>query len=467
MPERSHLVRDLRVHQAGSVVVGTVIGSGIFLVPSEMIQAVGEPAIVYLVWVVGGVLSLFGALTYAELGAMKPEAGGEYIYIRDAYGPLAGFLYAWSWFIIAKPGTIATISAGMMRVLGTFPALSFLGQRATEWPFAITWAQVMAVPVVVLISYINYRGVRKAGDFQFWFTLFKIAIILGIIVIAFSYSGGTWSNFSTQHPGARGGMAGFFIALVAALWAYDGWNNLNMVSGEISHPERNIPIALIGGVGVLAALYMTLNAAVQYVMPASAMAATGRPASEAVLIVLGAGAAAVASGAIALQMMATLNGTIMSGARIPFAVARDGYFFQRLADVHPRFHTPHWALAFQAGLGIIFLMFVGRFDWLFSITIFAEWLFYMLGTSTVFIFRRREPDLPRPYRTWGYPIVPALFVAAAAVLLFYTYVENLQRRFIPTDLIGPPVNSLAVAGTLVILAGVPVFYYFARSRNPW
>lgn len=462
---RPDLARDLGLSHATSVVVGTIIGSGIFLVPAVMMQAVGTAQMVYAVWIVGGLLSLAGAMSYAELGAMKPQAGGEYVYLRDAYGPLVGFLSAWSWFLIAKPGSIASISTGMMLILGTFPALAFLTQPATTWPFAITGAQIMATLIIAFIAFINYIGVKKAGDFQLGFTVFKIAIVLGIIVVAFAYGGGDWANFGTSFEGARGGRAGFMIALVAALWAYDGWNNVNMVAGEIRRPERNLPIALIAGVGLVALLYMLMNAAVQFAMPASEIAASPRPATQAMILTLGTGGAALFSAGIALQMMATLNGTSMSGARIPFAAARDGYFFKGLATVHPGFRTPSTAIIFQALLAIVLVLFIGNFAQLISMTIFAEWLFYMAATSTVFVFRRREPNAGRPYKTFGYPLVPALFIAGSALLLGDTYIHNLTIPAIPTDAIAPPLNSLSTAGTLTILAGVPVFWVFSRRKR--
>src|SRR5215467_1945972 len=274
---KPELSRDLGLSHAGAVVVGTIIGSGIFLVPAEMMQAVGSARLVYAAWVVGGILSFFGALTYAELGAMKPQAGGEYVYVRDAYGPLAGFLYAWTWFLIAKPGSIATITTGLVRILGTFAIFSFFSQPFTSRPIPVTYGQLIAIAATILISWLNYIGVRKAGDFQFFFTLLKVAIILAIVALGFSYRGGTWSNFSTEFSGATGGVAGFFAALVAALWAYDGWNDLNMVAGEIRNPQRNVPLSLIWGVATVGLLYILVNAAVQYVLPAAAVAASERP----------------------------------------------------------------------------------------------------------------------------------------------------------------------------------------------
>jgi APA family basic amino acid/polyamine antiporter len=451
---RPELARDLGVSHAAAVVVGTIIGSGIFLVPAEMMQAVGSAKLVYLAWLVGGLLSFFGALTYAELGAMKPQAGGEYVYVRDAYGPLGGFLYAWTWFVIAKPASVASIATGLVRILGTFSIFSFFPTNVVATPFAITWGQLVAIAAAILISLLNYIGVKKAGEFQLVFTVLKVAIILGIVFVCFSGGGSApgrgWSNFAGTFTGAKGGIAGFMAALVAALWAYDGWNDLNMVAGEVKRPERNIPIALIAGVGTVGVLYALVNAGVQYVLPASVIAASPRPASDAVALIMGRMGASIVSAGMAISMLVTLNGTIMSGARVPFAVARDGYFFSALAEVHPRFHTPSVAIALQAIMSIALLLLGGNFRQLFSLAIFAEWLFYMIAGSTVFVFRWRDPNAPRPYRLFGYPLVPAVFIAVAAALLYYTFRSDWP-------------NSLY--GLLVILAGVPVFAWFRRQRQ--
>ena len=443
------LLRELGIGQASAIVVGTIIGSGIFLVPAEMMQAVGSARLVYLAWIVGGVLSMAGAITYAELGAMKPQAGGEYVYIRDAYGPLPAFLYAWTWFVVAKPGSVATIATGIVRILGTFPALAFFNDAALRAPFIISYGQLVAIGAAVLITWLNYIGVKKAGEFQLVFTVLKVVMIAGVAFVGFTAASGTWRNFGTHFAGATGGIAGFMAALVAALWAYDGWNDLNMVSGEIRQPERTIPIALIAGVGIVAVLYMLNNAAVQYVLPADQIAASPRPSSDATAIAVGVWGAAIVSLGMALSMLVTLNGTIMSGARIPYAMARDGYFFKAMADVHPRFHTPSVALIAQLVLSIVLLLFAGNFRELFSLTIFAEWLFYMIATTTVFVLRRKEPNAPRPYKTWGYPVVPALFVIVAVVLLYYTFTENLRS---------------SIWGCGLILAGIPIFLYFAKKR---
>ena len=452
---RRELARDLTVSHASAIVVGTIIGSGIFLVPTEMMKAVGSSELVYLAWIVGGMLSFFGAITYAELGAMKPLAGGEYVYIRDAYGPLGGFLYGWTYFLIAKPGSLATIVTGLVRIIGTFAPLAFLPNTFTDTPFHITYGELVAVAAIVLISFLNYIGVKRAGEFQLFFTILKVVIIAGIVVVGFSYAHGSFANLRTTYPNAQGGMAGFMVALVAALWAYDGWNLVTSVSGEIKNPQKSLPIALILGVMIVGVLYMGVNAAVQYVMPATSIAGSERPASEAMLIVMGSVGAAIVSAGMAVSMLVTLNGSTMTGARIPFAVARDGYFFHSLAKVHPKYRTPSTAIVVQALLSIVLVLLAGSqsnqkdspFQKLFNITLFAEFLFYTLGVAAVFVLRKKEPDAPRPYRTWGYPVVPLLFILGGLLILFYSFVHDWQG------------SSINLA---VILAGAPVFYVIAK-----
>lgn len=450
------LVRGLNVWHATSIVAGTIIGSGIFLVPAEMMQAVGSAGLVYLAWIVGGLLSFFGALTYAELGAVRPYAGGEYVYVRDAYGPLPAFLYGWTWFLIAKPASIASVTAGLVRVLGTFSSFAFLPRTlfllhvTSERVLTVNYGHLVAIGATVFITTLNYVGVRKAGNFQFAFTVLKVAMIIGIAVIAFAAASGSWSNFGTTFPAAQGGIAGFMAALVAALWAYDGWNDLNMVSEEIQRPEKNIPIALIAGVGLVAVLYMGMNAGIQRALPAEAIAHAAVPAAAASEAALGRLGIFLVSIGMVISMLATLNGTIMSGGRVPFAVARDGYFFRALGEVHPKFHTPALALVIQALVAILLILIGGAFRELFSLAIFAEWLFYVVAASTIFVFRLREPEVTRPYRTIGYPFVPALFIVTAAVLLYFTFTSNLR-------------NSLG--GVIVILLGIPVYLWFARQRK--
>jgi basic amino acid/polyamine antiporter, APA family len=448
---RLELARRLTTNHAAAIVAGTVIGSGIFLVPTEMMRAVGSPNLVFAAWIVGALLSLCGALTYAELGAMKPQAGGEYIYIRDAYGPLGGFLYGWTYFTIAVPGTLATVATGIVRVLGTFAPLAFLSDPVITRPLAVSYGQLLAIATIILIAIINWIGVERAGEFQLFFTILKIVIILAIVLAGFSYQGGAWHNFSTSHPtAATGGFAGFMAALLAALWAYDGWNLVTTVSGEIRDPQRSLPIALMFGVGTVAALYMAVNAALQFVMPASAIASSPQPASAAATLVLGRWGAGIVSAGMALSMLVCLNGNMMTGARIPFAMSRDRCFFQALAQVHPRFRTPSTAIAVQAALAVALMLCAQSFQQLFSLTLFGEYVFYIAATVSVFIFRVKDPNASRPYRTWGYPLVPVLFIAASAMLLYYSFRADVKYSLVEIAM---------------IVAGVPFYLYFAAKRS--
>jgi basic amino acid/polyamine antiporter, APA family len=444
------LPRVLGVWHATAIVIGTIIGSGIFLVPQEMMRAVGSGRMVYLAWLVGGLLTLFGAMTYAELGAMMPQAGGEYVFLRNAYGDLPAFLYMWTWFAVAKPASIASVTTGLARVMGIFPAFAWLDKVVLQSPLLITWSQLFAIAVAWLVTWLNYLGIKKAGDFQLFFTWLKVILVLLISGLCLASSRGSVAHFQTSFTGAQGGLAGFMTALIASLWAYDGWNDLTMVAGEVKRPERSLPIALIAGVGVVGFLYMATNAAIQYILPAATIAASPRPAVVAMAIVSGHWGASFVSAAMALSILVTLNGTTMSGARVPFAAARDRLFPAVLAHIHPRFQSPSTSLVAQGLLSSLLLLLVGRFQQLFELAIFAEWLFYLLTTTTIFVYRRRFPASARPFHSWGYPVVHGLFILAAAVLLYYSFAANLR-------------NSLL--GTLIILAGVPIHLALRAKRK--
>jgi APA family basic amino acid/polyamine antiporter len=452
---QTELPRVLNASHATSIVVGIIIGSGIFLVPREMMAAVGSSGMVYVVWIVGGLLSLFGAMTYAEIAALHPKYGGEYAFLREAYGDLVGFLYMWTWITIAKPASIATIAAGLARVLATFPIFHFFEDRAFG---PLLWSQIFAIAMTWLITGLNILGTRKSGNVQLALTWLKILLIVIIAGVCFGAAGqhgagrGSWHNFATEFTGARGGFSGFMIALIAALWAYDGWSDVTQMAGEVQKPQRSLPLALVGGVAIVGGLYMLTNAAIQYVMPAATIAAADRPAADALQSIVGSWGAGLVSVGMAVSICATFVGSSLSGARVPFAAAYDGLFFHQLAHVSRRFRTPSTALILQAVLSSLLLLAIGRFQALFSLAIFAEWFFYALTASTVFVFRRRDPNIARPYSVWGYPVVPLLFIAAAIILLVFSFADQ-------------PRNS--IIGTIIILLGIPLHYAFqkrARAR---
>jgi amino acid transporter/spore germination protein YaaH len=426
---QTELIRGLGVWGASSVVVGTIIGSGIFLVSSTMTRGVGTPAAVFFVWVFGGLLSLSGALAYAELGAMLPEAGGEYVYLREAYGPLWGFLYGWSQFLVMKTASIATLAAGFaLYFTFFFPALNL---------------KAVAVIVVAVLGTVNYFGVRTGGAVQIFFTLLKVALILALVLAALLVGGGHWANFSTAVPvGSR--LSGFVVALVAALWAYDGWNNVSMAGGEVADPQKNIPRSLVLGTMGVGLLYVLANVAYFYILPAPQVAAAQRVAGEVARKFLGEwGGGAVALAAM-VSMFAAINGSILSGSRVPFAMARDGVFFPALARVHPRYHSPHVAVIVQSVLAALMAL-TGQYDELFTYVIFASWIYYGLTGAAVFMLRRKHPEWPRPYRTWGYPVLPALFVVISGALVVLTLREQAWWR----SLLGLGIIGLGVPAYLI------------------
>lgn len=458
-PSEAHahpeLKRVLGIWSAAAIVVGTVIGSGIFLVPSGMIQNVGTPLMVFAVWIFGGFLTLFGALSYAELAAAMPEAGGEYVYLREAYGPLWGFVYGWTQMWVAKSGSIATLATGFFIYLANFrPELEKvwvvvplpLGEAGQ--PLEIRYGQLLAMAVIAVLALINYFGVRAGGNVQVSVTLVKVLLLAGIIVIGLGTAHGTTANYHTSMR-APGGIAGFFAALVAALWAYDGWNNVAMVASEVRKPQRNLPLALILGSLAVLAIYLLANFAYFRVLPADSVAGTDRVAGEMMRRIMGPGGAAAVSIAAMISIFAALNGSILSGSRVPFAMARDGLFFRRVGFVHPQHRTPSVSiLALSAWAALLVLS--GRYDQLYTYVIFASVILYGMATAAVIVLRFKRPDLPRPYRTLGYPVVPALFVMAISCLVVSTLLKS-------------PRESLMGLG--LICLGLP-FYFYWKRRQP-
>ena len=445
-----HLQRVLGVWSAASIVIGTVIGSGVFLVPTSMIMKLGSVKMLFVVWVVAGLLSLFGALTYAELAAAMPEAGGEYVYLNAAYGPFWGYLYGWTQFSVAKSGSIATLAAGFYTYLTVF--LPVLAQPVLVTPFMIGpnhtrfeihYGQLVAIGVILILAGVNYVGVRVGGNLQVAVTGVKVLLICGIIAIGLFSGKGDFSHMS-QHIPSVGGVAGFFAAMVSALWAYDGWNNVSMVSSEIKQPGRNLPRALIMGTLAVIGIYLLINVAYFYVLTPAEVAGSERLAANMMAHLYGHTAAAAVSIAVLISIFAALNGSILSGSRVPYAMARDGFFFKAAAKVHPKFYTPGNSVIMLCLWSSVVVL-SGWFDDLYNFVIFGSWILYLMTAVSVFVLRRKQPDLVRPYRTLGYPIVPVLFVAVAAFLL----VSTLQTR---------PRESLM--GLFLMALGVPLYYYW-------
>jgi APA family basic amino acid/polyamine antiporter len=440
------------------VVIGTAIGSGIFLVPTKMIRAVGSPEMVFAVWVFGGILTLFGALTYAELSAAMPGAGGEYVYLNAAYGRFFGFIYGWTQTWVAKAASIATLATAFFTYLSNFfPQLNAVVYTlplpiGPGWkPLEIRYGQLLAIVVILFLAGVNYLGVRVGGGVQVGVTVLKVALILGLIVAGLTSSRGNVANFGVGMPASPGGIPGFFIALVAALWAYDGWNNAGMLGSEIERPQRNLPLALISGTICMMAIYLLTNVAYFYILsgPEVGSEQSRITGVAAVMMhrVLGAPGAAVVSVAAMISIFAAMNGSILSGARVPYAMARDGYFFRVIGTVNPQYRTPSAAILLLGVWSSVILL-SGQYDQLYTLVIFPSWILYGMTAASVIVLRRKQPDLPRPYRVWGYPLVPISFICVALALLYSTLRSSPRESGI---------------GLVLIAAGLP-FYFHWKGR---
>jgi basic amino acid/polyamine antiporter, APA family len=442
----TELKRDLGIWAALAIVVGTVIGSGIFRVPQAMILNVGTVPMVFVVWVVGGALSLAGALTYAELAAAMPGAGGEYVYLTAAYGPLWGFLYGWTQMWVGKSGSIATLATAFFEYTAHFiPAFERIW--FTAGPFPIKYGQVFALVLILLLGGINYFGVRIGGGVQVAVTALKVGLIALVILAGLFYGHPAAAATLEAPPSPPPLFAGFIAALVGALWAYDGWNNVGMVASEIKNPQRNLPLALIGGTAGVIAIYMLANWAYFRVLTPLEVGAHKLVAAEMMQRVEGSFGASAVSIAAMISIFAALNGSILTGARVPYAAARDGLFFRSAARVHPAFHTPGVSILMLSAWSSV-LVLSGKYEELFDFVIFGSWILYAMATASVFVLRRKRPDLPRPYRTFGYPVVPFLFLAGATVLEISTLWTKPRQ---------------SIAGIILILLGLP-FYFYWRSR---
>lgn len=441
---RHELRRDLGLTAALAIVIGTVIGSGIFRVPQTMINSVGTVPLVFLVWVAGGALSLAGALTYAELAAAMPGAGGEYVYLTEAWGPVWGFLYSWTQMWVAKSGSIATLATAFFEYTAHFVP-QFEKVWVTAGPFPIKYGQVFALVLILSLGLVNYFGVRFGGGVQVAMTAVKVGLIAFVILAGIFYA----------HPVASGAAplaapplaTGFVAALVAALWAYDGWNNVGMVASEIKNPGRNLPIALIFGTSLVIAIYVMANWAYFRVLTPAEVGAHKLVAAEMMQRIQGPVGAGLVSIAAMISIFAALNGSILTGARVPYAAARDGLFFRSAARVHPVFRTPGVSILMMSGWAAI-LVLSGKYDDLYNFVIFGSWILYAMAAASVFVLRRKRPDLVRPYKTLGYPVVPILFLIGAAILELST----LRDR---------PRESLA--GIVLILLGLPFYFYWKRT----
>lgn len=441
-PAPDGLPRRLGLLSAAAVLIGSTIGSGIFRVPSTVAEQVGTVGAIVLLWTVGAVVALFGALTLAELAVLFPRSGGIYVFLREAYGPLPAFLFGWTELLVIRPSALGAIAILFAEYLGGLVALDDRSVR------------LVAAGTILLLAGANIRSVTWGAAVQNVSTAAKVLALAGLALLAFALGDGSKGALAQPIEWAPLSWGGFGLAMVSVMWAYDGWADLTFLGGEVKDPARTLPRALLGGTAVVVAIYLLVNAAYLYVLPVADMA--GRPlvAADAARAFLGQAGAAVVVGMVMLSAFGALNGATMTGPRIFFAMADDGLFFRPVASVHPRWHTPWAAIALAALLGVGYVS-VRTFEQLADSFILGIWPFYALAVGAVFLLRRARPELDRPYRTAGYPWVPAIFLLASLAMLGNAVIEE-------------PASTLLGFG--IILAGVPVFYLWrvaqGRPREP-
>ena len=426
------LKRQLGLLDATMINVGTIIASAIFIVPSEIAGYLHASSLTILVWVVGGVVSLLGALSVSELGAAMPKAGGQYVYLTEAYGPVWGYLYGWTSGVVINPASIAAIAVAFATYLGHFVSLDAWGIKT------------VAIASIAALTILNSIGVKPGTMTQNVLTLLKIGLVAFLIVIGFVLPGGGAANFRPLWPeGPVGSLIGpFGLAMLAVLWAYDGWIEVCYVGGEVKDPERNLPRAVVLSTLMTIALFCLVTTSYTYVLSPARMAQSLLVASDAAQVTLGTAGAGLVAATILISTLGANNGIVLTAARIPYAMARDGVLPAWLGGVHPRFLTPTPSLLVQAAIAIA-LALGGTYDQLFRWVVFAQFLFYAMACGAVVRLRQTAPDLARPYRTWGYPVTPIVFIAFATWLVANTIVEK------PGE---------AAVGAALIVAGLPLYF---------
>lgn len=458
---------------ATAVVVGSIIGSGVFMKPATMAGQLGSPVWMTVVWVIGGIFSLFGALVYAELGAMMPDTGGMYVYFRKIFGDFIAFLYGWAAFSVINTAAVAAISFVCAYYLDFFlqlPAFApevvaknvwhipFLGDI---YPLKDFGVKLIAVAMTVSLTWLNARSLKASDRLQLISTLMKIGVLALLVIGIFVSGKGSFSNFTYAANPKTGTelLSGIVVALTGAFVAYDGWNNITAMAGEVSLPSRNIPRSLFAGVFICMAVYILVNQAYLYVLPVEQMANSQLVAADAMAIALGHTAEAIIAIMIIICTFGAINGNVMATARITFAMGRDGLFARRFGKEHEAYHTPANALWLHGVWTCLFIL-SGTFDMLADMFVFITWIAYGLGAVGIFMLRYKQPQMERPYKIWGHPVVTVLFIAFTAFYLVSTVYNDIHNYLTGRQ---PVINS--VLGLFVTGLGVPLFYYFRRKNR--
>jgi len=477
------LLRQIGLIAAVAFAIGSVIGSGIFKKPGLMASQLESPLLLLAVWVVAGLMTLFGVLSIAEIAGMFPAAGGQYIYFNKSYGDFAGYLYGWAVFIVIQTGSIASIAYVFSDSLGYFFRFPRLGPAWEAFalhipglgsitPFKFIGLKGSTILLIVFLTVINYLGVRLGSAVQVLFTSLKIVVILAIVALAFAVGNGDVAHFTQSGVSFSNGYApvflAFIIAMAGAFWAYDGWINLTYLAGEIKNPQKNMPRAMIISAATFITLYLLVNLAYFYIIPAKVMGAkylAAEAGGQSYLVAtdvatsfLGNWGGSLIAIAIMISTFGTTNGTLMMSARVYYAMAKEKLFFRKLQHVHPRYRTPGPSLIVQ-GVWTSVLILSGTFDQLTDMLIFVSWIFYAAAALGVIVLRRKLPDHERPYRVWGYPLVPVLFIVFAMVYVVFTLYSDISNY---ANGRAPLINSLF--GLLLVAAGIPGYLFWKRRK---
>lgn len=452
------LVRGLSLLDSVLLLVSGIIGSSIFLTAKDIAGPLPQPMLFLLVWVIGGIISIFGCVAFAELGSMFPESGGQYIYLREAYGDLVAFLYGWMLFAVANGGSIAALSVASAAYTGeVFPILSQQRVVLSIIGITITRAHLFALLLIAILTYVNVVGLRWGTLLQNLSTWTKFAAMAAFVILGFAIGKGDWSHFHSRGVGLTTGLhpaqliSAMGVALIAVFWAYDGWVYITWVAGEVKEPRRNVPLAMVLGVLVVGAIYTAMNMTYLYALPVTEIAKHETIAHAAATALFSARAAVWLSLTIAISCFGAAATCTLSGARVYLAMAQDGVFFKRMAVIHRKWRTPAFSLIGQ-GIWAALLTLSGRYDQLYTYVIYGMVLSYTLTVIGMFLLRWKRPEIPRPYRCTGYPWLPAIYVLVGAAWTLNTIITR------PTE---------AFWGTAIVLVGVPGYVYWKWSaRKP-
>jgi len=431
--------RTLTLLDSTMINIGTIIGSGIFLVPATIALYINSSSLTVLVWVIAGILALFGALSMAELGAAMPRAGGQFVYLKEAYGPFWGFLYGWSSFWVINSASIAALAVAFATYLGFF------------FPASPIQIKLFAITAILFFTVLNIYGLRTGVWVQNIITFLKIGALLGIIALPMFLSGGDIANFQPLfQPSNFSSIVPIFgLALVAALWSYDGWIEVTYIGGEVKNPGRNIPLSLLISILTIIVIYIFVNIAFIYLLSLPIIAKSQMVASDAVSVILGSMGATLV---VLIVLVSTLGGVhvnVLTSPRIYYAMAQENLFFRSLSKIHPKHNTPAFSLV-VSGIWSSILVFSGTFEQLITYVVFVSWIFYAMSCAGVIILRYKKPNLERPYRTWGYPIVPIVFILFSGFLVINTIISDLNN---------------ALFSGMFIITGIPAFYYWKQKSR--